>query len=96
MGNFVFPALAENPNLFIFACDFSKRAVDMVKENEQYDESRCKAFVCDLTNDDLTENIEPESLDLVRRPPSAGYKGMTKPIVFFQGLGYLCFFGHSS
>ncbi|KAL1935201.1 hypothetical protein VTP01DRAFT_4341 [Rhizomucor pusillus] len=65
VGNFVFPALADNPNLFIYACDFSKRAVEMVKSNEQYDESRCKAFVCDLTVDALTDIIPPDSLDLV-------------------------------
>ncbi|CEG79730.1 hypothetical protein RMATCC62417_14159 [Rhizopus microsporus] len=65
VGNFVFPALAENSSLFIYACDFSKRAIDMVKSNEQYDESRCKAFVCDLTQDLLTGQIEPNSLDLV-------------------------------
>ncbi|KAI8333496.1 S-adenosyl-L-methionine-dependent methyltransferase [Choanephora cucurbitarum] len=65
VGNFVFPLLADNPSLFIYACDFSKRAVDMVKENENYDESRCKAFVCDLTADKLTDNIPENSLDLV-------------------------------
>ncbi|CEI90489.1 hypothetical protein G6F70_003186 [Rhizopus microsporus] len=65
VGNFVFPALAENSSLFIYACDFSKRAIDMVKSNEQYDESRCKAFVCDLTQDLLTDQMEPNSLDLV-------------------------------
>lgn len=67
VGNFVFPALADNPNLFIYACDFSKRAVEMVKSNEQYDESRCKAFVCDLTVDALTDIIPPDSLDLVTK-----------------------------
>ncbi|KAI9472215.1 MAG: S-adenosyl-L-methionine-dependent methyltransferase [Benjaminiella poitrasii] len=65
VGNFVFPLIAENPSLFIYACDFSKRAVDMVKSNESYDESRCKAFVCDLTADNLTDNIPVHSLDLV-------------------------------
>ncbi|KAI8329048.1 methyltransferase-like protein 6-like protein, partial [Chlamydoabsidia padenii] len=65
VGNFVFPVLADNRNLFIYACDFSKRAVDMVKANEQYDEKRCHAFVCDITNDPLTDNVPENSLDLV-------------------------------
>ena len=40
VGNFVFP-LIEDPELkdiFIFACDFSPRAVQMVKENPLYQE----------------------------------------------------------
>ncbi|KAI7905557.1 S-adenosyl-L-methionine-dependent methyltransferase [Cokeromyces recurvatus] len=65
VGNFVFPLIAENPAIFIYACDFSKRAVDMVKSNDNYNESRCKAFVCDLTADKLTDNIPENSLDLV-------------------------------
>lgn len=64
VGNFLFPLLNET-NLFFYACDFSKRAVDFVKENAKYDESRCKAFVCDITEDDLTENIPPHSVDIV-------------------------------
>ncbi|KAI9094659.1 S-adenosyl-L-methionine-dependent methyltransferase [Phlyctochytrium arcticum] len=31
VGNFVFPLLDKNPELFIYACDLSKRAVDFVK-----------------------------------------------------------------
>ncbi|KAI9280860.1 S-adenosyl-L-methionine-dependent methyltransferase [Umbelopsis sp. AD052] len=65
VGNFVFPTIAKNPNLFIYACDFSSRAIEMVKANEQYNESRCKAFVCDLTADDLCNTIPPETADLV-------------------------------
>jgi methyltransferase-like protein 6 len=65
VGNFVFPLLSDNPSLFMYACDFSKRAVDMVKAHEKYDESRCKAFVCDLTQDDLTDNVPANSLDIV-------------------------------
>lgn len=64
VGNFLFP-LMEETNLFFYACDFSKRAVDFVKENEKYDDSRCKVFVCDITEDDPTENIPSHSVDIV-------------------------------
>ncbi|ORX50967.1 methyltransferase like 6, isoform CRA_c [Hesseltinella vesiculosa] len=65
VGNFLFPVLADNPNMFMYACDFSKRAVEMVQGNPQYAEGRCKAFVCDLTQDLLTDNVPENSLDLV-------------------------------
>ena len=39
VGNFAFPLLEDvNCNLFIYACDFSPRAIDIVKSNELYDE----------------------------------------------------------
>ena len=31
VGNLFYPLLEEIPNLFIHACDFSKRAIDFVK-----------------------------------------------------------------
>ncbi|CAG8478172.1 2008_t:CDS:2 [Paraglomus occultum] len=65
VGNFIFPVLEANPSLFIYACDFSKRAIEFVKSHPQYDESRCNAFVVDLTKDDLVQHIEPETIDLV-------------------------------
>jgi len=65
-GNTVFPILEEsqNPNLFIYAADFSKVAVDIVKNNPNFNEKNCKAFVYDITSDDIPEYIKPHSLDI--------------------------------
>ncbi|KAK3096524.1 hypothetical protein FSP39_001001 [Pinctada imbricata] len=65
VGNFIWPLLKENPFLYFHACDFSKRAIDFVKENEHYDETRCHAFVCDITKDNLTDEVMANSVDLV-------------------------------
>lgn len=51
VGNFIFPLLEENVNLFVHACDFSPRAVQFVKKNVRYDEKRIHAFVHDITKD---------------------------------------------
>ncbi|KAJ2787449.1 hypothetical protein GGI15_000694 [Coemansia interrupta] len=66
-GNAVFPMLADirDPRLFVYACDYSKTAIDVVKANEAYDTSRCKAFVWDLSSTDIPEDVEPESVDIM-------------------------------
>ena len=51
VGNFVFPLIEEEIGMFIYACDFSPRAVDLVKNDARYDETRIKAFTCDVTQD---------------------------------------------
>ncbi|XP_053120989.1 tRNA N(3)-methylcytidine methyltransferase METTL6 [Hemicordylus capensis] len=65
VGNCLFPLLEEDLNIFAYACDFSPRAVEYVKQNPLYATQRCKVFQCDLTKDDLLENVPPESLDVV-------------------------------
>ncbi|XP_070432119.1 tRNA N(3)-cytidine methyltransferase METTL6 isoform X1 [Equus przewalskii] len=65
VGNCLFPLLEEDPNIFAYACDFSPRAVEYVKQNPLYDAERCKVFQCDLTKDDLLEHVPPESVDVV-------------------------------
>jgi methyltransferase-like protein 6 len=40
-GNFVFPLLEEaSSHYFIYACDFSTRAVEIVKKHQLYDEAK--------------------------------------------------------
>lgn len=64
VGNCLFPLLEEDPRLFVYACDFSPRAVEFVKKNPSYNTNTCKAFQCDLTKDNLTENVPTESVDV--------------------------------
>lgn len=51
VGNSFFPLLEKYQHLFVFACDFSKRAIELVQSNPEYHAERCNAFVCDLTSD---------------------------------------------
>ncbi|NXM67717.1 METL2 protein, partial [Serilophus lunatus] len=66
-GNTVFPILQTNndPGLFVYCCDFSTTAVDLVQNNAEYDSSRCFAFVHDVCNDQSPFPMPEESLDIV-------------------------------
>ncbi|KAI4495473.1 hypothetical protein M0802_008687 [Mischocyttarus mexicanus] len=67
VGNTVFPILLYNtdPNLFVYCCDFSEKAINILQENLAYDRKRCKAFVLDVTQKEWIVPYEPESLDIV-------------------------------
>nr|XP_019962594.1 PREDICTED: methyltransferase-like protein 6 [Paralichthys olivaceus] len=65
VGNCIFPLLEEDLNVFVYACDFSPRAVEFVKQNPLYCPERCCAFQCDLTKDDLKTNVPEDSVDVV-------------------------------
>jgi len=64
VGNFLFPLIEEQINLFVHACDISPRAIQMVKDNPLYKESFVNAFQCDITQDCCFESIERESVDI--------------------------------
>ena len=67
VGNTIFPILLydKNPNLFLYGCDFSSTAIEILQQNLDYDTTRCKAFVLDVTQDDWAPPFEPDSLDIV-------------------------------
>jgi len=64
VGNFVFPLLEIEARLYIYACDFSPRAVEFVQKDSRYDSLRMKAFVCDITKDRILSEISENSVDV--------------------------------
>ncbi|XP_027057352.1 methyltransferase-like protein 2 [Pocillopora damicornis] len=67
VGNTVFPILEANndPTLFVYCCDFSSNAINLVKEHPDYSEDRCLAFVCDITDSSFVFPFPNESLDII-------------------------------
>ena len=66
-GNTAFPILASNENqeLMIHACDFSKKAIDLIRNNEAYDPKRIQASVWDVSDSNLPDDVAEGSVDLV-------------------------------
>jgi SAM-dependent methyltransferase len=65
VGNSLFPLITNNSDKFFYAFDVSPTAINILKKNPQYDENRCKAFLCDIVKEELPEEIRVEKLDLV-------------------------------
>ncbi|TQS39271.1 hypothetical protein Golomagni_00210 [Golovinomyces magnicellulatus] len=66
-GNTAFPILATNQNteLKIHACDFSKKAVEVIRENKAYNCENIKADVWDLSSELLPPGLNEQSVDIV-------------------------------
>nr|XP_033774934.1 tRNA N(3)-methylcytidine methyltransferase METTL2A isoform X1 [Geotrypetes seraphini] len=67
VGNTVFPILQTNndPSLFVYCCDFSSTAVELLKGHPAYDPSRCFAFVHDIAEEQFDYPVPEHSLDIV-------------------------------
>jgi tRNAThr (cytosine32-N3)-methyltransferase len=66
-GNTAFPILHhnQNPDLKIHACDFSKKAVEVIRANEAYGSRNIQADVWDAAGDVLPPGLEESSVDIV-------------------------------
>lgn len=67
VGNTIFPILQMNTSqkLFVYGCDFSSVAIDLLRGHESYDESRCHAFVQDATAPNWDVPFAAGSIDLI-------------------------------
>ena len=66
-GNTAFPILEANANegLVIHACDFSVKAVELMRANAAYDAAHLQASVWDVSSDDLPPEVREGSVDVV-------------------------------
>lgn len=67
VGNSVYPILAHcaDSNVHVYCCDFSSNAIKILKENSEYNDEHCTAFVCDVTSDEWNPPFALESLDVI-------------------------------
>lgn len=66
-GNTAFPILKanQNPKLVIYACDFSVKAVNLIRTAEDYDERFIRAEVWDVSSETLPPGVTENSIDVV-------------------------------
>ncbi|XP_055642725.1 tRNA N(3)-methylcytidine methyltransferase METTL6 [Toxorhynchites rutilus septentrionalis] len=65
VGNLIFPLIEDgHRDYFIYACDLSTHAVELVKQHNLYDERYMKAFNCDITTEEVFGVLGDCSLDI--------------------------------
>lgn len=69
VGNTIFPILKYNndPRLRLFGCDFSAKAIDILRNHEEFDANRCNVFVLDATAEQWNQStpFEENSIDII-------------------------------
>uniref|UniRef100_A0A8C2JDJ6 tRNA N(3)-cytidine methyltransferase n=1 Tax=Cyprinus carpio TaxID=7962 RepID=A0A8C2JDJ6_CYPCA len=66
-GNSVFPIIStiRGSKAFLYCCDFSSQAVELIQEHPDYDPAVCHAFVRDICDTTSPFPFPPESLDII-------------------------------
>ncbi|XP_012157290.1 methyltransferase-like protein isoform X1 [Ceratitis capitata] len=67
VGNTILPILkySNEPQLKVYGCDFSERAIEILKTSKDYDTKRCEVFVMDATLDEWSVPFAEGSLDII-------------------------------
>lgn len=67
VGNTIVPILKYNRNesLKVFGCDFSERAIEILKEHPEYDTKRCEVFVLDATVNQWQVPFAENSIEII-------------------------------
>ncbi|XP_070832649.1 tRNA N(3)-methylcytidine methyltransferase METTL8, mitochondrial [Chaetodon trifascialis] len=67
VGNSVFPIVnsIKETDAFLYCCDFSPCAIQLVKDHPDYDDSVCHAFVHDICEEMASFPFPPHSLDVI-------------------------------
>lgn len=67
VGNTILPILkySTEGQLKVYGCDFSQKAIDILKSDPVYDNKRCEVFVMDATLDNWQVPFECESQDII-------------------------------
>ncbi|KDO73517.1 hypothetical protein CISIN_1g008457mg [Citrus sinensis] len=91
-GNTIFPLIAAYPDVFVYACDFSPRAVNLVMTHKDFTETRVSTFVCDLISDDLSRQISPSSIDIVTMERLTGKDQKISENFYVRGDGTRAFY----
>ncbi|XP_016131771.1 tRNA N(3)-methylcytidine methyltransferase METTL8, mitochondrial [Sinocyclocheilus grahami] len=66
-GNSVFPIIntIRGSKAFLYCCDFSSQAIELIQEHPDYDPAVCHAFVRDICDTASPFPFPPESLDII-------------------------------
>lgn len=67
VGNTIYPILLNDlaSDLFIYGCDLSSNAIELVKSHPSFSSERCCAFVCNISDENCALPMPESSIDII-------------------------------